>query len=175
MPSQTLPPFARSFPALDLSKLDFSKLDFSKLDFSNVDLSRFDISKMSFPNAQAEELATKVACILRDAAYVVIGFGVLTIQQVQVRRRELVDTLTDNPAVTQLGVTRTQVEDLVANLEARVGKLDATFDALEVRFDSAVDATKQRLPEQAGALVGQAHEIAKAARKHVRGLIRSAA
>jgi hypothetical protein len=165
MPSQTLPPFARNFPSIDFSSLDFSKLD----------LSRLDISKINFPNAQTEELATKVAGILRDAAYVVIGFGVLTVQQVQVRRRELADTLTDNPAVTQLGVTRAQIEDLIANLEARASKLDEKFDAFEVRLDSAVDATVQRLPEQAAALMGQAHEIAKAARKHVRGLIRSAA
>jgi hypothetical protein len=128
-----------------------------------------------FSDAQTDELATKVAGILRDAAYVVVGFGVLTIQQLQVRRRELVDTLTDNPAVQQLGVTRTQIEDFVAGLEARASHLDDRFDAFEVRLDSAVRATVERLPEQAGAVVDQAHQVAKAARKHVRGLIRSAA
>jgi hypothetical protein len=129
----------------------------------------------TFPNFPADELATKMAGIVRDAAYVVIGFGVLTVQQVQVRRRELVDTLTDHPAVQQLGVTRTQIEDMVNGLEASLSKLDERFEALETRLDAAVEATVQRLPQQAGALVDQAHEIAKAARKHVRGLIRSAA
>jgi len=149
--------------------------NFPSFDLSKLDLSKFDLSALNFPNEQTEELATKVAGIVRDAAYVVIGFGVLTVQQVQVRRRELVDTLADNAAVKQLGVTRSQIEDVVANLEARASKLDETFDAFEVRLDSAVDATVDRLPEQAAALVDQAHQVAKAARSHVRGLIRNAA
>jgi hypothetical protein len=128
-----------------------------------------------FSNAQTDELASKLAGIVRDAAYVVVGFGVLTIQQIQVRRRELVDTLTDNPAVQQLGVTRAQIEDFVAGLEARAAKLDERFDAFEVRLDSAVQATVERLPEQAATMVDQAHQVAKAARQHVRGLIRNAA
>jgi hypothetical protein len=148
---------------------------FPSIDFSKLDMSELKLPTLKFGNAQTEELATKVAGLLRDAAYVVIGFGVLTVQQVQVRRRELVDTLTDNAAVQQLGVTRTQIEDLVNSLEAGLSKLDERFDAVETRLDAAVDATVQRLPQQAGAVVGQAHEIAKAARKHVRGLIRSAA
>ena len=106
---------------------------------------------------------------------VVIGFGVLTAQQAQVRRRELVDTLTDNAAVQQMGVTRTQIEELVAGLEARLSKLDERFAALEGKLDTAIEATVERLPEQAGALVEQAHEIAKVARKQVRGMLRTAA
>ena len=148
---------------------------FPSIDFSKLDMSELKLPTLKFGNAQTDELATKVAGVIRDAAYVVIGFGVLTVQQVQVRRRELVDTLTDNAAVQQLGVTRTQIEDLVGNLEAGLSKLDERFDAFETRLDAAVESAVQRLPQQAGAMVDQAHEIAKAARKHVRGLIRSAA
>lgn len=154
--------FLSSFPSIDFSKLDLSKFD---LDSFNV----------KFPNAQAEQLAAKVAGIARDAAYVVIGFGVLTVQQAQVRRRELVDTLTDNATVQKLGVTRAQVEDFVTSLEDRLSKLDERFDVLEGKLDAAVEATVERLPQQAGVLVGHAHEMAKAARKQVRGLIRNAA
>jgi hypothetical protein len=174
----TFPTFpSLDFSKLDLSKLDLSKLDLSKFDFSKIDFGKLDLSKRtaSFANPQTEQLATKVAAILRDAAYVVIGFGVLTVQQAQVRRRELVDTLSDNAAVQQMGVTRTQIEEFVTSLEGRVSKLDERFDALETRLDTAVESAVGRLPEQAGALVSQAHEIAKAARKQVRGLIRNAA
>lgn len=132
-----------------------------------------DFSK--FTNAQTEQLAAKFAGIVRDAAYVVIGFGVLTVQQAQVRRRELVDTLTDNAVVQKLGVTRTQIEELVGNLEARASKLEGRFDAIEGRIDTAVETAVERLPEQAGALLDQAHQIAKTARKQVRGLISNAA
>lgn len=143
---------------------------FTASNFPSIDFSSFE-----FPNAQAEQLATKIAGIARDAAYVVIGFGVLTVQQAQVRRRELVDTLTDNATIQKLGVTRTQIEELVTGLEDRLSKLDERFDAVESRIDAAVDSAVERLPQQAGSLVGQAHEIAKAARKQVRSLIRSAA
>jgi hypothetical protein len=155
----------------------FPSIDFSKLDFSKLDLSKFDLSKLTnaFSGTQAEQVASKVAGMMRDAAYVVIGFGVLTVQQAQVRRRELVDTLTDNAAVQQMGVTRTQIEELVAGLEARLAKLDERFVTLEGKLDTAIEATVDRLPEQAGALVEQAHEIAKVARKQVRSMIRTAA
>lgn len=108
-----------TFPSLNFSKLDLSALDLSKLDIPGVD-------------------TDKVLAALRDAAYVTIGFGVLAVQQAQVRRRE-------------------------------------TVAALSTRVDAAVEQFEARLPEQAGALVGQAHELAKAARKQVRGLIASAA
>jgi uncharacterized protein (DUF342 family) len=126
-------------------------------------------------NAQAEQIAAKLAGIVRDATYVVIGFGVLTVQQAQVRRRELVDTLTENAVVKQMGVTRTQVEEFVSGLEGRLAKLDDGLDKIEGRLDTAIEATVEKLPEQAGAFVSQAHQIAKTARQQVRSMIRSAA
>jgi hypothetical protein len=155
-----------TFPSIDLSKLDLSKLDFGRLDLSKVKLPTVDRSALD---------TDKVVAVLRDAAYVVIGFGVLTVQQAQVRRRELVANLTGNPVVQQLGVTRTQVEDLVASLESRISQFDARLDTFEAKLDTAVEQLGSRLPEQAGTVLGQAHDVAKTARKQVRGLIRSAA
>ena len=113
--------------------------------------------------------------VLRDAVYVMIGFGVLTVQQAQVRRRELAARISARPAATQLGLGKEQVEELLKTLEGRLGGLDERFDQLEGKLDAAVDALGERLPDQAGALLGQAHEVAKAARKQVRGLLVSAA
>jgi hypothetical protein len=159
-----------TFPSIDLSKLDLSKLDLSKLDLSKLDLSKFEIAGVD---------TDKVLGVLRDAAYVVIGFGVLTVQQVQVRRRELVDNVSDQAVVKQLGLGKEQVEELVKGLESRLGQLDERLDRLESKLDTAVegflDTVGDKLPEQAGAFLGQAHEVAKAARKQVRGLLVSAA
>jgi hypothetical protein len=119
--------------------------------------------------------ASRLGAIVRDAAYVVVGFGVLTVQQLQVQRRELADRLSNHNTVQQLGITRTQIDELIASLEARLTTLDERLVSLEGRIDTAVDTAVERLPEQAGALVEQAHEIAKAARKQMRGLIRTAA
>lgn len=158
-----------TFPSIDLSKFDLSKLDLSKLDLSKLDLS--GLPRIDVPGVDTD----KVLGLLRDAAYVVIGFGVLTVQQAQVRRRELVDKLGTQPVVQQLGLGKEQVEELVKHLETRVSQLDERFDQLEGKIDAAVDALGERLPEQAGVFLGQAHEVAKAARKQVRGLLVSAA
>jgi hypothetical protein len=90
-----------SFPSIDLSKLDLSKLDLSKLDLSKLELPEL-------PGIDAD----RVVEALRDAAYITIGFGVLGVQQAQVRRRELVSFLSE-----RLGASRTQVEQLVDSLE----------------------------------------------------------
>ena len=154
-----------TFPSIDLSKLDLSKLDLSKLDLSKFEIAGVDTDK--------------VLGVLRDAAYVVIGFGVLTVQQVQVRRRELVNNVSDQAVVKQLGLGKEQVEELVKGLESRLGQLDERLDRLESKLDTAVegfiDTVGDKLPEQAGAFLGQAHGVAKAARKQVRGLLVSAA
>lgn len=160
-----------TFPSIDLSKLDLSKLDLPK-----IDLSKFDRGAIKLPSFDRTAIDTdKVVALIRDAAYVVIGFGVLTIQQAQVRRRELLADLNEHPIVTQLGATRTQIEELVASLEARFGALETRLDAFEASLDSAVEQLGSKLPEQASAMLGQAHDVAKTARKQVRGLIRSAA
>jgi hypothetical protein len=95
-----------SFPALDLSKFDLSKFDLSKFDLSKIDLSKIDLPEL--PGVDAD----RVRETLRDAAYITIGFGVLGVQQAQVRRRELVSFLSE-----RLGASRTQVEEFVDSLE----------------------------------------------------------
>jgi ABC-type transporter Mla subunit MlaD len=132
-------------------------------DLTNLDFSGLDAGKLS-------GLDEKLVAAVRDAAYITIGFGVLAFQQAQVRRREIVQALAD-----RFGTSRTQMDDVLSNMEAQLSKLDQRMEALDGKLDAAVDKIEERLPEQAAALVGQAHDLAKAARKQVRGLIRTAA
>jgi uncharacterized sporulation protein YeaH/YhbH (DUF444 family) len=160
-------------PQLDLTKLDLTKLDLTKLDLTKLDLPGLD--------ARTRD---QVVGVLRDAAYVVIGAGVLGVQQLQVRRREITAVVERRIAAleldrVQLQNVSAQLDSLVAQLEGRIGSIDARLDDIEqrvdTRVDAAVEALESRLPEQAGAVVAQANELAKAARKQVRGLLRSAA
>lgn len=139
------------------TKPDFSKIT-NGFDFSNLDASKL------------AGLDDKLVAALRDAAYITIGFGVLAVQQAQVRRREIVKTLSE-----RFGTSKAQADDLLTSMESQLSKLDERLNALETKLDSSVEKLEERLPEQAAALVGQAHDIAKAARKQVRGLIRTAA
>ncbi len=155
-----------TFPSIDFSKLDLSKLDLSKLDLSKLDLSKLEIAGID---------TDKVLGVIRDAAYVVVGFGVLTVQQVQVRRRDLARSISDQAVVKQLGIGKEQVEELLKGLETRISQLDGRLDELETKLDTAIESLGDKLPEQASAFLGQAHDMAKAARKQVRGLLVNAA
>jgi hypothetical protein len=80
-----------AFPSIDLTKIDLSKIDLSKIDLSKIDLSKVDLSgvDVKLPDVDTERLVG----LARDAAYVGIGFGVLAVQQAQVRRREVRSTV----------------------------------------------------------------------------------
>jgi hypothetical protein len=124
----------------------------------SIDLSGFDASMLA-------DLDSKVLDFARDAAYVTIGIGVLTAQKAQVMRRELTAQMHEKMNGMKNDTT---FEDQMAKLQARLDDLDASLD-------SAVEKIEAKLPTPAANLVGQAHDAAKAARKQVRGLVRSAA
>lgn len=158
----TFPSFP-TFPAIDLSAFDLTKLDPRKLDLGKLD---FSMPTIDIPGVDGEQLTAA----LRDAAYITIGFGVLTFQQAQVRRRELVAALSN-----RFGASKTQIDELLGSAEQRLAAFDKRVEAIEAQLDKAVAGLEQRLPDQAAALVGQAHDVAKLARRQVRGLLRSAA
>jgi hypothetical protein len=70
-----------AFPSIDLTKIDLSKIDLTKIDLTGVDVKLPEID------------TDRVVNFARDAAYVGIGFGVLAVQQAQVRRREVQSTV----------------------------------------------------------------------------------
>ena len=128
---------------------------------------------MTFPVSTPPKLAEtneKLVAAVRDAAYVTVGFGVLALQQAQVRRREVVRGI-----ATRFGASKSQVEQMLAKFETQLAKLDARVVAMETKIDATVEKFEERLPHQAAAVVGQAHGLVKAARKQVRGLVNSAA
>lgn len=147
---------------------------FPRFDPTNLDLSRLDLSGLDTERARA---------LLRDAGYVAIGLGVLTFQQAQVRRRELaasLDRFLDESSVArQLGLSKDQVDRITSSITGTLGEqldqLSGRLDTIEAKLDTAVEQLEAKLPEQAGAVVGQAHELAKAARSQVRGLLRGVA
>jgi exonuclease VII small subunit len=122
-----------------------------------------------------DNVADKFAGLARDTAYVLIGAGLLTVQQLQVRRRDLSNSLADRRITEQFGFDTDQLQELVGRLEAGWKDLDQRIETVESKLDAAIESIEGRLPEQAGALLGQAHDAAKAARQQVRSLIRTAA
>jgi hypothetical protein len=97
----------------------------------------------------ADNTKTDVTDTLKDAAYVVIGFGVLAFQKAQVRRRELEKQL----AGTDL---RAQLTKVAAEAEERIEPLVETIEA-------SLDQLEERLPEQARGVFKQVRTSAKQA------------
>ena len=143
--------------------------------FGSFDLGNFKLPSLDDLRSALPVDPERVLSILRDAVYVVIGFGVLTVQQIQSRTRDLVNDLEANPVLKQFGFDRSQIESFTAQWESQIAALDERFDALEAQIDGVVEKLEERLPEQAAAVLGQVHDVAKATRKQVRGLLRPAA
>lgn len=127
--------------------------------FPSVDISGLDVSRLADTNE-------KLVAAVRDAAYVTVGFGVLALQQAQVRRREMVKNI-----ATRFGTSKAQVEQMLTKFESQFAKLDTRVVAMETKIDAAVEKFEDRLPHQAATVVGQAHGLVKAARKQVRDLV----
>ena len=127
--------------------------------------------------------------IVKDAAYVAIGFGLLTVQKAQVQRRELTDQFQGqfiDQAKAQLAEARENLEKVTAdatsqweklsdNVDDRVKLVGERLNDLEDRLESLLDEIESKLPEQAAELVAQAREVAKEARGQVRSLVSRAA
>ena len=113
----------------------------------------------------------------KDAAYVVVGLGVLGFQQAQVRRREFVDLLSQpgGPLDDRLSGVQDRLADVRVELSKRVqdvdGKLEGAIERIETSFEPLTD----RLPEPARDLVKQASAQAKEARTQLWSLLASAA
>jgi hypothetical protein len=57
--------------------------------FTSIDLTDFDLSRAAQSTRDATgSVATRAASLAIDASYVTIGLGLLSIQRVQVKRRE---------------------------------------------------------------------------------------
>lgn len=96
-----------------------------------------------------------VSQIMKDAAYVGIGFGVLTFQRAQVQRQEVKKQLEAQLGDAKGGFSKLSetVEDRVKLLEERFedvqSQLEATLSEVEANVEKALDELTARLPEPA--------------------------
>ena len=115
--------------------------------------------------------------ILRDVAYIGVGFGVLTFQRGQVRRQELKKQIESQLGEARGGFTRLSetVEDRVKLLEERFEgvqeQLDTMLDEVEANVDRALDELSARLPEPARDALGTARLAARDATTQLRSRV----
>ena len=129
----------------------------------------FVMPAVKFPTAPSPIDVAAVTGAIKDAGYITVGLAVLAAQKAQVKRQELKKSLAG-----QVGDGRSQMAEIVDGLEAGLASIDGRLVAIEAKVDAAVEGLEKRLPDRAGAVLGQAHEVAKVARQQVRNLINPA-
>ncbi|MFM8870550.1 MAG: hypothetical protein ACKOFD_03115 [Actinomycetota bacterium] len=99
-----LPKLPKSLPSIhsiDLTSFDVTKLDVAKLipvpkliDASKQTVAKLNVANLPLPNVDVTKLASApVVQRAKDAGYTAVGFGVLTFQKAQVRRREVTESI----------------------------------------------------------------------------------
>jgi hypothetical protein len=100
--------------------------------------------------------ADDVTKVLKDAAYVTVGLGVMAFQRVQVRRRALHERL------------NSQFGDLPKRVEDRRRTVEERLEHIEEQVDAILDRVESRLPDPARTASQQARTAAKDARTQLR-------
>jgi hypothetical protein len=117
-----------------------------------------------------KDITTEITKTVRDAAYVVVGLGVLGVQRAQVRRHELAKKLVE---------PRTQIEDKLGDARGefakRVKEVDTVVEQVIGRLEATLEPIEGHLPTQARDLVQQAHTQAREARQQLRSLLHNVA
>jgi DNA anti-recombination protein RmuC len=111
----------------------------------------------------AENPTADLTKTLKDAAYVVVGFGVIAFQKAQVRRRELEKQLAEQRTTWQ-----EQLSKAAADAEGR-------FEPVAQTIESSLDTIEERLPEQAREVFKQVRTTAKEAGEQFRSRLSATA
>lgn len=118
---------------------------------------------------ELKDITDEISRTARDAAYVVVGLGVLGLQRAQVRRQELTKRLVE---------PRAQVEstlgDVRGELARRVKDVDDRVEDIITKLETTWEPLEEKLPAQARSLVQQARAQAKEARHQIRTLLPTA-
>jgi DNA-binding transcriptional MerR regulator len=118
-----------------------------------------------------------VTQVLKDAAYITVGAGVIAFQKAQVQRQEIQKRLADLEVDPKAGFER-----IGGTVEERVKLVEERFEGLQEQVEQAVssfetnlerylDELQGRLPEQAGEYLAQARTAAKDAQGQLRQLV----
>jgi hypothetical protein len=136
---------------------------------------------------EINKLVAETERSLRDSAYILVGLGVLSFQQAQVRRRELTRRLqADGPLAAQINGTAERIgaqlsgvgERVVADLgtsREQIAELAKSFDErlapTRAQIDQQIDALEERLPASARTVLGTVRAAIKTPETTLRNVV----
>jgi len=116
---------------------------------------------------EINDLANEVTTRARDAAYVVVGLGVLGLQRAQVQRNELQKLANDLASEERL-------DDVRSRLTCGVRHLDGFVDEAVHFVEAALEPLEEQLPTVARELADLAHAQVRQVREQIRELVGTA-
>jgi ElaB/YqjD/DUF883 family membrane-anchored ribosome-binding protein len=116
------------------------------------------------------ELTKEVTNLARDAAYVVVGLGVLGFQRAQVQRVELQSRLAKTVPSFEGGI-----KDVRAQVTRQAKSIDDIVEGAVKFIESTLQPIEAQLPAPARDAVKKAHEQAREIRSQIRELVVPAA
>ena len=129
----------------------------------------------TMPDLQTDltKTAKAVAGKAKDAAYVVVGAGVMGFQQAQVQRQEFGKRLAEprKSVVERIESVRSDVTGAILALDINVDQLFERVETAIERMEQTIAPLENKLPSPARDLSQQARSQAKAARAQVRSFI----
>lgn len=111
------------------------------------------------------EIGREVTRLARDAAYVVVGLGVLGFQRAQVQRHELRTRLEDDLNLDD------RLGELRDNLNHQIHQLDELLEGAVHFVESTLEPLEDQLPPAARDLAKRAHFGAREVRSQLRSLM----
>ncbi len=114
-------------------------------------------------------LGREVTKLARDAAYVVVGLGVLGVQRAQVQRQELHGRIGND-----LGI-EDRLAGIRAQLAQQVHQIDELLEGAVHFVESSLEPLEDQLPPAARDLARKAHQQAREVRTQIRGRVVPAA
>ncbi|MHB8219228.1 MAG: hypothetical protein ACYDHU_02735 [Acidimicrobiales bacterium] len=111
------------------------------------------------------DLTSEVTNIARDAAYVVVGLGVLGFQKAQVQRVELKSKLAGDLAVED------RLADLRTAVNTGIQQVDGIVEGALQFVETTLQPLEEQLPPVARDLAQKAHQQAREVRSQIRELV----
>jgi hypothetical protein len=118
--------------------------------------------------AELNDLTTDVTTIAKDAAYVVVGLGVLGLQKAQVHRNEMKNRLAAESLDERVADVRTALLKGVTHVDELV---EQAFSYLETHLEPL----EEQLPPTARELAQRTHSQAREVRIQIRSMVIPAA
>ena len=109
----------------------------------------------------------------RDAAYTVVGLGVMGLNKAQSQARQLVDTAKSKDLIDRLESLRVHVGNVAKATTDTVGKADEKVESVITKVEERIQPYEDRLPDQARDVVRRARETGRETRAKVRAKVLS--